>query len=318
MEALLQVVIAVGVLAGVLMIAPGLIFLERRLLALFQDRIGPNRVGPVGSLQLVADMIKILSKEDWTPPFADRATFLLAPAIVILTTMMSFAVISYSPGLVVADLDVGLLFFLGMSSLAVYGSALAGWASNSKYPLVGSMRAVGQMISYEVFMGLSLMGVVMLAGSFRFSEIVAAQQRHVWFFIPQLPGLLIFLTAGMAEMRRTPFDLPEAESELVAGYHTEYSSMQFAMFFLGEYVGHDADRDADRDAVLRRLGRALAAADRVVPDQDVPRDRILDPRPRGPAAPAIRPAHVARLEAAAAAGDREPAGHRSGSAAVGR
>jgi len=233
---LVHVIMAVGVLAGVMLVAPGLIWLERRLLSLFQDRLGPNRVGPAGSLQVLADMVKILTKEDWTPPMADRLTFWLAPAIVLVTTLMSFAVISYSPGLVVADLDVGLLFFLGMSSLAVYGSALAGWASNSKYPLIGSLRAVGQMISYEVFMGISLMGVVMLAGSFRFSAIVSAQ-HGMWFFLPQFPGLLIFMTAAMAEMRRAPFDLPEAESELVAGYHTEYSGMKFALFFLGEYVG---------------------------------------------------------------------------------
>jgi len=235
-EAWTHVIMVLGVLAAVLTVASGLIYAERRVLALFQDRVGPNRVGPAGLLQLVADMIKIAAKEDWIPPFADRATFLLAPAIVMATTMMSFAVISYSPGLVVADVDIGLLFFLGMSSLAVYGSALSGWASNSKYPLIGSLRAVGQMISYEVFMGLSLMGVVMLAGSFSLSDIVLAQSR-IWFFLPQFPGMLVFLVAAMAEVRRTPFDLPEADSELVAGYHTEYSGMKFAMFFLGEYVG---------------------------------------------------------------------------------
>ncbi len=235
-EALAHIITVVAVLAAVLTVASGLIYAERRVLALFQDRIGPNRVGPAGLLQVVADMVKIFTKEDWIPPFVDRATFVLAPAIVMATTLMSFAVISYSPGIVVADVDIGLLFFLGMSSLAVYGSALSGWASNSKYPLIGSLRAVGQMISYEVFMGLSLMGVVMLAGSFRFSDIVQAQSR-MWFFLPQFPGMLVFLVAAMAEVRRTPFDLPEADSELVAGYHTEYSGMKFALFFLGEYVG---------------------------------------------------------------------------------
>jgi NADH-quinone oxidoreductase subunit H len=142
----------------------------------------------------------------------------------------------FSPGIAVADLNVGLLFFLAMSSLAVYGVALGGWASNSKYPLLGSLRAVGQMISYEVFMGLSLMGVVILAGSFSLGDIVRAQNR-MWFCLPQLPGLIIFLIAGMAEGRRVPFDLPEAEAELVAGFHTEYSGFKFAFFYIGEYVG---------------------------------------------------------------------------------
>ena len=228
--------IIAGVLLVVLSIAGGLIWLERRLLALFQDRLGPNRVGPFGLLQVVADMIKIFTKEDWIPPFADKVVFVLAPAILVATTLMSFAMIGCAPGIVVSDLNVGLLFVLGMSSLGVYSAVLGGWSSNNKYSLLGGLRAAGQMLSYEVFMGLSLMGVVMLAGSFRLSDIVAAQQR-LWFCIPQFLGLVVFVVAGFAETRRTPFDLPEAESELVAGYHTEYSGMKFGMFFLGEYVG---------------------------------------------------------------------------------
>ncbi len=231
-----SLLIVVAVLLAVLTIAGALIWIERRLLGFWQDRVGPNRVGPFGLLQVIADMIKIMTKEDWIPPFADKAVFVLAPAILVVTTLMSFAVIEFAPGVVVSDLNVGLLFVLGMSSLGVYSVALAGWSSNSKYSLLGSLRTVGQMLGYEVFMGLSLMGVVMLAGSFRLSDIVAAQ-RDLWFCVPQFAGLALFIVAGFAETRRLPFDLPEAEGELVAGYHTEYSGMKFAMFFLGEYIG---------------------------------------------------------------------------------
>jgi NADH-quinone oxidoreductase subunit H len=226
----------VGVLGVALTVASGLIWLERRLLALWQDRYGPNRVGPFGLLQVLADMIKIFTKEDWVPPFADRGVFVLAPAIVVATVLMTFAVVPVAPGIGVVDLNVGLLFFLAMSSLGVYSVILAGWASNNKYALLGGLRASAQMVSYEVFMGLSLMGVVLLAGSFNLREIVQAQ-RHLWFCVPQILGLVVFLTAGIAETHRLPFDLPEAESELVAGYHSEYSGMKFGMFFVGEYLG---------------------------------------------------------------------------------
>lgn len=225
-----------AVLAVVIAIAASLIYVERRLLALWQDRYGPNRVGPFGLLQVPADMIKIFFKEDWIPPFASRGIFVLAPTIILIAVMASFAVVPFAPGIVVADLDIGLLFFLAMSSMSVYGIVLAGWASNSKYPLLGAMRAAAQMLSYEVFMGLSLMGVVMIAGSFNLSDIVEAQQR-IWFCVPQFLGLVAFLVAGVAETRRAPFDLPEAESELMAGFHTEYSGMKFGMFFVGEYMG---------------------------------------------------------------------------------
>jgi NADH-quinone oxidoreductase subunit H len=175
-------------------------------------------------------------KEDWIPPFADKPVFILAPAIIMLTALMSFAVLPVAPGIIISDLNIGLLFLLAMSSLGVYSVVLAGWSSNNKYALLGGMRAAAQMISYEVFMGLSLMGVVLLAGSFSLPAIVEAQ-RTIWFVVPQFLGFVLFLIAGLAETRRTPFDLPEAESELVAGYHAEYSGMKFGMFFVGEYLG---------------------------------------------------------------------------------
>ena len=224
------------ILAVVFAFSAMLSWIERRLLGLWQDRYGPNRVGPFGVLQIAADSIKLLTKEDWIPPFADRAVFVLAPAIVAVTTLLAFAVVPFAPGIGVVDLNIGLLFFLAMSSLGVYSIVLGGWASNNKYSLLGGFRAAAQMLSYEVFMGLSLMGVVMLAGSFNLRDIVAAQE-DLWFCIPQILGLITFTVAGIAEARRLPFDLPEAENELVAGFHTEYSSMKFGLFFIGEYVG---------------------------------------------------------------------------------
>jgi len=235
-EIIWKLIMVFGILITTLNVAALLIWLERRLLALWQDRYGPNRVGPFGLLQVLADMVKVLTKEDWIPPFADRPVFIIAPAVIVVTVIMSFAVIPFAPGIGVVDLNIGLLFFLAMSSLGVYSVALAGWASDSKYSLLGGLRSAAQMLSYEVFMGLSLMGVVMLSGSFNLFEIVEAQ-RNMWFCIPQFLGLVIFLIAGIAETHRLPFDLPEAESELVAGFHSEYSGMKFGMFFVGEYLG---------------------------------------------------------------------------------
>ena len=225
-----------GILIVALSLSALLIWVERRLLALWQDRYGPNRVGPFGLLQVVADMIKIFTKEDWIPPFADKTVFIIAPAIIMVTVLLSFAVLPIAPGIIVVDLNIALLFFLGMSSLGVYSIVLAGWASGNKYSLLGGLRAAAQMISYEVFMGISLMGVVLLAGSFSLTTIVEAQ-RNRWFVLPQFLGFVLFLIAGMAEARRLPFDLPEAEAELVAGFHSEYSGMKFGMFFVGEYLG---------------------------------------------------------------------------------
>jgi NADH-quinone oxidoreductase subunit H len=235
-DILTPLIIIVGVLVVTLSISAGLIWFERRLLGVWQDRYGPNRVGPFGLLQVVADGIKMFFKEDWIPPFADKPVFVIAPAVVIVTVLMSFAVIPYAPGLGVVDLNIGLLFFMAMSALSAYSVVLGGWASQSKYPLLGAIRAAAQLLSYEVFMGLSLMGVVIMAGSFNLRVIVEAQTR-LWYCVPQFMGMLIFIIAGFAETHRLPFDLPEAESELVAGYHSEYSGMKFGMFFVGEYLG---------------------------------------------------------------------------------
>ena len=236
MSNLYPVVVLLGVLVVALTIAANLIWLERRLLALFQDRYGPNRVGPFGLGQVIADMVKIFFKEDWIPPFADKPVFILAPAIIMITVLMSFAIVPVTPGIIISDLNIGLLFFLAMSSLGVYSVVLAGWSSDSKYSLLGGLRASAQMLGYEVFMGLSLMGTVLLAGSFNLAAIVEAQ-RKVWFVVPQFLGFVLFMIAGLAETRRIPFDLPEAESELIAGFHSEYSGMKFGMFFVGEYLG---------------------------------------------------------------------------------
>jgi len=233
LHSLLQTVIVAG---GALSLAAGLIWWERRLLGFWQDRYGPNRVGPFGVFQVLADMVKIMTKEDWLPPFADRPVFLLAPGVILTAVIMTFAVVPVAPAVGVVDLNVGLLFFLAMSSLGAYSVILAGWASNSKYSLLGGLRSAAQMLSYEVFMGLSLLGVVVMAGSFELRAIVEAQ-RGLWFIVPQFAGFVVFLAAGLAETHRLPFDLPEAEAELVAGYHSEYSGMKFGMFFVGEYLG---------------------------------------------------------------------------------
>lgn len=228
-----QIAAILTVLVGT---AAALTWIERRLLGLWQDRYGPNRVGPFGVLQVAADLIKILMKEDWVPPFADKPVFVIAPTLILLTTLLAFAVVPIAPGIGIVDLNIGLLFFLAMTSLGVYSVVLGAWASNNKYALLGGMRTAAQMISYEVFMGLALLGVVMLAGTFNLREIVLAQQG-LWYVVPQFLGFVVFLIAGVAESRRLPLDLPEAEHELTAGFHTEYSGMKFGMFFLGEYVG---------------------------------------------------------------------------------
>ena len=235
-ETLKYLLIIPGVLLVLIMIAAELIWVERRMLALWQDRYGPNRIGPFGIFQVIADMIKIFFKEDWIPRFADKKVFVIAPTIIMITILMSFAVVPFTSEINVVNLNIGLLFFLAMSSVGAYSVVLAGWASNNKYSLIGAVRGAAQMISYEVFMGLSLMGVVAITGSFSLQDIVKAQ-KGLWFCIPQFIGFIIFFIAGIAETHRLPFDIPEADSELVAGYHSEYSGMKFGMFFVGEYLG---------------------------------------------------------------------------------
>ena len=232
------------VFVGILTLAAYLVLAERRILAWIQDRVGPNRVGPYGLLQPLADLIKMLTKEDVRPADADKWLFYLAPAMAAVPAIMIFAVIPFGApvsimgrevSLQITDVNVGLLFFMALSSIAVYGVALGGWASNSKYALLGSIRGLAQLISYELSMGLSLVPTVMLARSFRLSDIVNAQADR-WFIICQPLAFLIFLVSIAAECKRIPFDIPEAEGELVAGFHTEYSGMRFGLFFVGEYI----------------------------------------------------------------------------------
>lgn len=222
-------------LLGLLLIVALMVYGERRILALLQDRLGPNRAGPFGLLQPVADTLKLVTKEAFVPPFADRWVYGIAPVIVPLTVLLSFAVVPVSENWWLADLNIALLYVLALSSLRVYGIMLGGWASNSKYPLLGGLRAAAQMISYELPMGLALVGVVMLSGSFSLAEIVAAQELP--YILLQPLGFIIFLVCGIAETNRLPFDLPEAENELAAGYNTEYGGIRFAFFYLGEYMG---------------------------------------------------------------------------------
>lgn len=227
---------AIVLLLGPVLMAALLIWVERRLLGLWQDRYGPNRVGFLGLGQVVADMVKIFFKEDWTPPFVDTLTFWLAPGIAMSALLLAFAVVPVTPTWGVADLNIDLLFFFAIAGLGVYSIMFGGWSSANKYALLGGVRSTAQTVSYEVFMGLSLMGIVAITGSFRMRDIVMAQQDH-WFVIPQFLGFFTFSIAGLAVAHRSPFDLPEAEQELAAGFHTEYSGMKFGMFFVGEYVG---------------------------------------------------------------------------------
>lgn len=238
-------IVKVSVILGFLLfMAAYLVWVERKFLARLQIRYGPNRAGKFGLLQPLADVVKMITKEDTVPDGADPVIFRLAPAVVALTAFLMFAVVPLGRDitlwgreipLVVTDLNIGLLFVFAMSSLGVYGVALGGWASNSKYGLLGGIRGAAQMISYELSLGLSLVPIVMLARSFSIVDIVQAQERYPFIYVQPL-AFLIFIVSAMAEIKRIPFDLPEAENELIAGYHTEYSGMRFGLFFLGEYV----------------------------------------------------------------------------------
>jgi len=232
------------ILVGLLLVAAYLVLVERKFIARLQIRYGPNRAGKFGLLQPIADTVKMMVKEDTVPEAADRTIFKLAPAVVAFTALMMFAVVPLGSDitfggrkipLVITDLNVGLLFVFAMSALGVYGVALGGWASNSKYSLLGGIRGAAQMISYELSLGLSLVPIVMLARSFSLVDIVNAQTAYPFILVQPL-SFVIFIISAMAESKRIPFDLPEAENELGAGYHTEYSGMRFGLFFLGEYV----------------------------------------------------------------------------------
>ncbi|MBI4480495.1 MAG: NADH-quinone oxidoreductase subunit NuoH [Acidobacteria bacterium] len=244
---LIKIVVVLVVLLTVVAYA---VWFERKVVAHMQSRWGPTRVGPHGLLQPIADAIKLLTKEDITPAGAFRLLYLAAPALAVITALLAFAVIPFGPSVEaggvelfqITDLDIGLLFVLSVSSMGVYGIVLAGWASNSKYSLLGSLRSSAQMISYELAIGLALVGVLLMSGSLSLRSIVESQSGTYWGFVPrwnvfpQFVAFLCYLIAAIAETNRLPFDLPEAETELVAGYHTEYSSMKFAMFFLAEYA----------------------------------------------------------------------------------
>jgi len=240
--------IAAAKVAVVMLVLLGMVayltLAERKLLARFQMRIGPNRAGPKGILQPIADGVKLLLKEEMSPAGASRVLFTMAPAFVMFPGLVIFAVIPFGKSwtvfgrridLVIADVNVGLLYVLAVSSLAIYGFILAGWASNNKFSLLGGLRASAQMISYELAMGLALVSVVLVSGSLSLVKIVQAQSS-VWFIAVQPVAFVIYLLSATAELNRVPFDLPEAESELVAGYQTEYSSVRFATFFMGEYA----------------------------------------------------------------------------------
>ena len=232
------------VLGFVLVAVPLIVWMERKVIGHMQDRIGPQRVGPFGLLQTVADGIKLFFKEDIVPTQADRIVFIIAPALPVITAFMALAVVPFGDTVTVfgrqvhlqiTDVNVAILWVLGTTSMGVYGIVLGGWASNSKYPLLGGLRSSAQMISYELAQGISLVGVILMTGTLSLTSIVQ-QQEHMWFIVPQFFAFLIYVVCSVAETNRAPFDLAEAETELVAGFHTEFSSMKFALYFLAEYA----------------------------------------------------------------------------------
>ncbi|MEW5703398.1 MAG: NADH-quinone oxidoreductase subunit NuoH [Pseudomonadota bacterium] len=225
----------VAIVVPLLVAVAYLTYAERKVIAAMQLRKGPNVVGPFGLLQPIADGVKLLFKETILPTRANKAVFLIAPMVTFLLSLVAWAVIPFGEGIVLANINVGILYLFAISSLGVYGIIMSGWASNSKYAFLGALRSAAQMVSYEVSIGFVLITVLLCAGSLNLSEIVLAQQK-VWFAIPLLPMFVIFFISSLAETNRAPFDLPEAEAELVSGYNVEYSSMPFALFFLGEYA----------------------------------------------------------------------------------
>ena len=245
-ELIIVSAIKVALVLGVVLTAVAyLVYMERKVSSWIQDRVGPNRVGPAGLLQPIADGVKFLFKEDIVPTNAYKPLYILAPIITLVAALSALAVIPLTTdfqifghpiGAWIADVNIGVLYILALGSLSVYGLMLAGWSSGSKYSLLGGLRAAAQVISYELALGFSVIGVLMVAGSFRLGDIAASQGVWAWNVWTQPLGFLVFFVAGFAETNRLPFDLPEAEPELVAGYHTEYSSLKFAMFFMAEYT----------------------------------------------------------------------------------
>lgn len=225
----------VAIIIPLLVAVAYLTYAERKVMAAMQIRMGPNVVGPFGLLQPLADGLKLLMKETIVPTGASRVAFIAAPMVTFSLSLIAWAVIPFDDGIVLADINVGILYLFAISSLGVYGIVVAGWASNSKYPFLGALRSAAQMVSYEVSIGFVMVTVLLCVGSLNLSDIVRAQEK-IWFFIPLFPMFVIFFISALAETNRPPFDLPEAESELVAGYFSEYSAMTFALFFLGEYA----------------------------------------------------------------------------------
>ena len=316
----------VFILVGVIITVLYLVLLERKIQAWIQVRLGPMRVGPHGILQTVADVLKLFLKEDITPARADWWVYTAAPIVVVSTALIAFAVVPFGNdvslfgkkiSLGVADVNVGLLYIVAVASIGVYGIILGGWASNSKYPLLGSLRASAQLISYELAVTITFVSVILVAGTLSMVGIVNAQYNsRIWYVFVQPVAFVIYFIAGLAETNRVPFDLPEAESELVAGYHTEYSGMRFALFFLAEVHEHDCRLVGGDHAVPRRLAAAVperpgagvsglgAELDVVHPEDDavsVP----LPVDPRHAAALPVRPAHARGLEGPDSPGDRQ-------------
>ena len=300
------------ILNGVLGIVSYMILMERKVAGRMQGRPGPNRVGPAGLLQPLADVIKLFFKEEFIPAEANRVIFHIAPMLAVIPALVTFSIIPIGPNFIVTDINVGLLLFLAMSSIGVYAVVLGGWSSNNKYALLGGLRSSAQMVSYELAMGLSTIGVLLMAGSLSMVDIVKAQTT-IPFIVFQPLAFVIFMITALAETNRAPFDLPEAEAELVAGFHTEYSSMKFGLFFLGEFTniiticaiattlflgGWNGPWLPDSLKFIWFFAKVFRARVRLhVAAVDV-------------AAPALRPAHEPRLEGAAAAVARERARHR--------